>query len=203
MQLIRLPQHRALLTLWWGMLCVFCFFFSLPLFSVVVPVYLSYACLHFDFFYSFFFLSLKCSLFGKVSATWLESLMNKFLYFSTVLLNLVAPWVAILWICSTYPFPHLLNEWGKQRKCFVKESEVRFLEEEGERRSRGRETGELVQMNNLYRIPGIVCQGDDGRSFSKPKQTDYENTHTLCVCLCVSQGSLTRLPEAERPALFW
>lgn len=184
-------------------LCFFSVFFSLPLFSVVVPVYLSYACLHFDFFYSCFFLSLKCSLFGKVSATWLESLMNKFLYFSTVLLNLVAPWVAILWICSTYPFPHLLNEWGKQRKCFVKESEVRFLEEEGERRSRGRETGELVQMNNLYRIPGIVCQGDDGRSFSKPKQTDYENTHTLCVCLCVSQGSLTRLPEAERPALFW
>ena len=22
--------------------------------------------------------------------------------------------------------------------------------------------GRLVQMNNLYRIPGIVCQGDDG-----------------------------------------
>ena len=33
-------------------------------------------------------------------------------------------------------------------------------------------------MNNLYRIPGIVCQGDDGRPVSKPKQTDYENTHT-------------------------
>lgn len=54
---------------------------------------------------------------------------------------------------------------------------VRFLEEEGETGSRGREK-ELVQMNNLYRIPGIVCQGDDGRSVSKPKQTDYENTHT-------------------------
>lgn len=34
-------------------------------------------------------------------------------------------------------------------------------------------------MNNLYRIPGIVCQGDDGRPVSKPKQTDYKNTHTL------------------------
>lgn len=184
---------------------VFCFFF---LFFFAPSVLCCGPCLSlvrlptfWFFYYFFFFLSLKCSLFGKVSATRLESLMNKLLYFSTVLLNLVAPWVAILWICSTYPFPHLLNEWGKQRKCFVKESEVRFLEEEGERRSRGRETGELVQMNNLYRIPGIVCQGDDGRSFSKPKQTDYENTHTLC--LCVSQGSLTRLPEAERPALFW
>lgn len=36
----------------------------------------------------------------------------------------------------------------------------------------------LVQMNNLYGIPGIVCQGDDGRPVSKPKQTDDENTHT-------------------------
>lgn len=36
----------------------------------------------------------------------------------------------------------------------------------------------LVQMNNLYRIPGIVCQGDDGLSVSKPKQTDWEKTHT-------------------------
>lgn len=183
---------------------VFFLFFFRSLCSLLWSLFISRTLAYIlIFFILFFFLSLKCSLFGKVSATWLESLMNKFLYFSTVLLNLVAPWVAILWICSTYPFPHLLNEWGKQRKCFVKESEVRFLEEEGERRSRGRETGELMQMNNLYRIPGIVCQGDDGRSFSKPKQTDYENTHTLCVCLCVSQGSLTRLPEAERPALFW
>ena len=55
---------------------------------------------------------------------------------------------------------------------------------------------ELVQMNNLYWIPGIVCQGDDGRPVSKPKQTDYENTHTL------SQGRLTRLLEAVRHALF-
>lgn len=36
-------------------------------------------------------------------------------------------------------------------------------------------------MNNLYRIPGIVCQGDDGQPVSKPKQTDYENTHTLAL----------------------
>lgn len=55
---------------------------------------------------------------------------------------------------------------------------VSWMEEEGERRSRGREKA-LVQMNNLYRIPGIVCQGDDGRPISKPKQTDYENTHSL------------------------
>lgn len=34
-------------------------------------------------------------------------------------------------------------------------------------------------MNNLWRIPGIVCQGDDGRPVSKPKQTEYENTHTF------------------------
>ena len=34
-------------------------------------------------------------------------------------------------------------------------------------------------MNNLSWIPGIVCQGDDGRPLSKPKQTDYENTHSL------------------------
>lgn len=73
---------------------------------------------------------------------------------------------------------------------------VSWMEEEGERRSRGRER-ELVQMNNLYRIPGIVCQGDDGRPVSKPKQTDYENTHTL------SQGRVTRLLEAVRHALFW
>lgn len=51
-------------------------------------------------------------------------------------------------------------------------------------------------MNNLYRIPGIVCQGDDGRPVSKPKQTDYENTHAL------SQGSSARLLEAVRHALF-
>lgn len=79
-----------------------------------------------------------------------------------------------------YPFPHLLSGWGKPRKCLIKESRVRFLDggrgckeeqREGER--------ELVQMNNLYRIPGIVCQGDDGWPVSKPKQTDYENTHTL------------------------
>lgn len=38
--------------------------------------------------------------------------------------------------------------------------------------------GELVQMNNLYGIPGIVCQGDDGRPVCKPKQTE-EDTHTL------------------------
>lgn len=55
---------------------------------------------------------------------------------------------------------------------------VSWMEEEGERRSRGKGERELVQMNNLYRIPGIVCQGDDGRPVSKPKQTDYENTHT-------------------------
>lgn len=57
---------------------------------------------------------------------------------------------------------------------------------------------ELVQMNNLYRIPGIVCQGDDGRPVSKPKQTDCENTHTHTL----SQGRLTRLLEAVRHALF-
>lgn len=73
---------------------------------------------------------------------------------------------------------------------------VSWMEEEGERRSRGKGERELVQMNNLYRIPGIVCQGDDGRPVSKPKQTDYENTHTH------SQGSLTRLLEAVRHALF-
>lgn len=73
---------------------------------------------------------------------------------------------------------------------------VSWMEVEGERRSRGREKRELVQMNNLYRIPGIVCQGDDGRPVSKPKQTDYENTHTL------SRGRLTRLLEAVRHALF-
>lgn len=37
--------------------------------------------------------------------------------------------------------------------------------------------GELEQMNNLYGIPGIVCQGDDGRPVCKPKQTE-EDTHT-------------------------
>ena len=58
---------------------------------------------------------------------------------------------------------------------------VSWMEEEGERRSRGKGERELVQMNNLYRIPGIVCQGDDGRPVSKPKQTDYENTHTLSL----------------------
>lgn len=31
-------------------------------------------------------------------------------------------------------------------------------------------------MNNLFRIPGIVCQGDDGRFDSEPKQTDSEHT---------------------------
>lgn len=35
-----------------------------------------------------------------------------------------------------------------------------------------------MQMNNLFWIPGIVCQGDDGRPVSKPKQTD-KNTHSL------------------------
>lgn len=44
---------------------------------------------------------------------------------------------------------------------------------------RGEAHVELVQMNNLYRIPGIVCQGDDGRPVCKPKQTEQENTHTL------------------------
>lgn len=34
-------------------------------------------------------------------------------------------------------------------------------------------------MNNLYWILGIVCQGDDGQPVSKPKQTDYENKHSL------------------------
>lgn len=42
----------------------------------------------------------------------------------------------------------------------------------------GEAHGELVQMNNLYGIPGIVCQGDDGRPVCKPKQTEEENTHT-------------------------
>lgn len=69
---------------------------------------------------------------------------------------------------------------------------VRFLDGERGRKEEQREgERELVQMNNLYRIPGIVCQGDDGRPVSKPKQTEYENTHSL------SQGRLTRLLEAE------
>lgn len=34
-------------------------------------------------------------------------------------------------------------------------------------------------MNNLYRIPGIVCQGDDCRPVCKPKQTEDGNSHTL------------------------
>lgn len=56
---------------------------------------------------------------------------------------------------------------------------VSWMEEEGEKEEQREEERELVQMNNLYRIPGIVCQGDDGRPVSKPKQTDYENTHSL------------------------
>lgn len=55
---------------------------------------------------------------------------------------------------------------------------VSWMEEEAEKEEQREEERELVQMNNLYRIPGIVCQGDDGRPVSKPKQTDYENTHT-------------------------
>ncbi len=46
---------------------------------------------------------------------------------------------------------------------------------------------ELVQMNNLFRIPGIVCQGDDGRFDSEPKQTDSEHTAVSlqkCLCAC-------------------
>lgn len=50
-------------------------------------------------------------------------------------------------------------------------------------------------MNNLFWIPGIVCQGDDGQPVSKPKQTD-KNTHS------VSQGRLMRLLEAERHIFF-
>lgn len=70
----------------------------------------------------------------------------------------------------------------------MEESSVRFLAvrrraggglEVGEEwRQRGEAHGELVQMNNLYRIPGIVCQGDDGRPVCKPKQTEEENAHT-------------------------
>lgn len=69
---------------------------------------------------------------------------------------------------------HLLSGWRKQGKWFLEASCVRFLDWGGQREGdRG-----LVQMNNLYGIPGIVCQGDDGRPVSKPKQTDGENTHT-------------------------
>lgn len=50
-------------------------------------------------------------------------------------------------------------------------------------------------MNNLFWIPGIICQGDDGRPVSKPKQTDNKNTHS------VSQGRVMRLPEAARHIL--
>ncbi len=62
-----------------------------------------------------------------------------------------------------YPFPHLLSGRRKPRKCLIKESCVRFLDggrgcKEGQREGER----ELVRMNNLYRIPGIVCQGDDG-----------------------------------------
>lgn len=50
---------------------------------------------------------------------------------------------------------------------------------------------ELVQMNNLLKFPGIVCQGDDGRLVREPKQTVSERGSLLsgvsereseCVC---------------------
>lgn len=56
---------------------------------------------------------------------------------------------------------------------------------------------ELEQMNNLYRIPGIVCQGDDGLSVSKPKQTEKENTHTA------SQERSRRLLQPGRYTLYF
>lgn len=89
-----------------------------------------------------------------------------------------------------------MNEGNGESALSTRVMSVSWMEEERERRSKGEGEKDLVQMNNLYRIPGIVCQGDDGRPVSKPKQTDYENTHTL------SQGSLTRLREAVRHALF-
>lgn len=51
-------------------------------------------------------------------------------------------------------------------------------------------------MNNLFWIPGIVCQGDDGRPVSKPKQTDMENTQSA------SRGRMMGLSEAARHLLF-
>lgn len=60
----------------------------------------------------------------------------------------------------------------------------------------GRGVAGLAHMNNLFWIPGIVCQGDDGRPVSKPKQTDMENTHSA------SHGRMTGLSEAARHLLF-
>lgn len=70
-------------------------------------------------------------------------------------------------------------------------SEAQSVALEGERERGGglRQAArrELVQMNNLFRIPGIVCQGDDGRFDSEPKQTDSEHTAVSlqkCLCTC-------------------
>ena len=71
-----------------------------------------------------------------------------------------------------YIFPDLLNERGVTEKV-VYQGELRlFPGGRGCKEERREGETELVQMNNLNRIPGIVCQSDDGRSVSKPKQTD-------------------------------
>lgn len=131
---------------------------SLPLFSVVVPVYLLYACAHFD----------SSSVFESKRNMHGRNASEPFWILLHVSISSLVEWTRetekVLYQGESCPFPG----WRKR----MKKEEQR----EGER--------ELVQMNNLYRIPGIVCQGDDGRPVSKPKQTDYENTHTL------SQGRL-------------
>lgn len=68
---------------------------------------------------------------------------------------------------QTYLSASSLVEWIGERKSAL--SKMSFS-------SLGRE---LAQMNNLYWILGIVCQGDDGQPVSKPKQTDCENRHSL------------------------
>lgn len=77
------------------------------------------------------------------------------------------------------PFPHLLSGWREMEKVLYQEPcpfpGWRKTVKGGAEGEREREP---VQMNNLYRIPGIVCQGDDGRPVSKPKQTDCKNAHT-------------------------
>lgn len=98
---------------------------------------------------------------------------------SVCLLDFASPSEAILWLlCFAYPTPHLLSEWREEEKRALSRRSCLFPPGRRWKKDQGKRETELVQMNNLYRIPGIVCQGDDGRSVSKPKQTVGEHTLT-------------------------